>query len=88
MHYKVDPLAGSTFFRLVLISPQISFALIAKLTTLAFLYYMMVQIKLSVVFILAAAAIAPVVGLPLPARRGKKREEPEFGALHTELRME
>ena len=56
---------------------------------------MMVQIKLSqaVVYIFAAAAIAPVVvnGLPLPGKKNKF-EDPKSGMiegeiLHTDLRM-
>ena len=35
----------------------------------------MVQIKLSVVFILAAAAIAPILALPLPPAGSEGREE-------------
>ena len=57
---------------------------------------MMVQIKLSVVYIFAAAAIAPVVvnGLPLPGKKNKFQvEDPKSGMiegeiLHTDLGMQ
>ena len=42
------------------------FALIAKFTTLQISLLIMVHTKLSVVFILAAAAFTPIVSLPIP----------------------